>query len=395
MAKLSPSAPPNLKPRLLFVGTQMLVAGAQTALLAQARWFHAQGYPVPAVFFYDKQNIAGRWRAENPFPIIDLRAWRADGNLLGNGLRLAFGLLRFLRLLLSGKFHAVETFTPHCNLLAIPPAWLARVPVRLATHHGYLDSMPPWLLRLHGRLINRGLATRLVAVSGLVKKFAVEVEKVEEGRVDVILNGINDPTPDALSPAQQRDLRASLDISEGAPLILTAGRLIHQKGHTYLLDAIPEVLEQHPKATFVFAGEGVSGENLVRKSSEMGIEGAVRFLGHRLDVRQLMSSADLFVLPSLWEGLPLALLEAMWLGLPVVATQVEGVVEAVQHQLSGLLVPPKDSRALAAALTRLLRDRGEARSLGEQAAKVVKSLFTTERMCREYEQLFLNSYPPG
>src|SRR3990172_1338980 len=109
---------------ILFLGTQMEVAGAQRSMLAQARWFHKRGYPVQAVFFYDKQGLQPTWQAANPFPVISLDGWNAAKPVLFNIPSLARGLGGLFRLLRKGV-KAVVTFTPHSNFLGLPLAWLA------------------------------------------------------------------------------------------------------------------------------------------------------------------------------------------------------------------------------------------------------------------------------
>ncbi len=373
---------------ILLLGSQMATAGAQRNLLMQARWFYKQGYPVIAAFFYDRDGLREKWQSENPFPLISLDAWQRNGGI-GNSLQVLRGLGRLYKLLRKENICVIETFTHHANLLGLPVAWAARIPVRVANHRGRIRGIPRWMERLHSWMVNIGIATDFVAVSKGVYQEAIDVEGINPGKASLIQNGVD------LSAARV-DLtnltRASLakEIG-GAPeacILLTVGRLEEQKGHTYLLDAIPAILERFPQTVFIFAGEGNLRMELEKKTRTLGIEHAVRFLGNRADVFNLLRLSDVFVLPSLWEGLSNALLEAMAAGLPVVATRVEGTEEVITDGQNGLLVPPADPQALSRAILRLLSDDHLRIQIGQAGESHVKDNYTLEKMCVRYESLF-------
>ncbi|RME06219.1 MAG: glycosyltransferase family 1 protein, partial [Anaerolineae bacterium] len=362
----------------------------QRVLLDQARWFHAQGYPVIAAFFYDKENLGARWRAKNPFPVVDLGAGWGSGSPVQKTFRLLRALRRLWLLLRRERVQVIETFTPHSNLLGIPIAWLARVPVRVPTHHTKIEGAPRILDRLHGWLVNSPLTSRMVAVSSRVRQMALSDEGVRPERVDVILNGVDPPAPSA-SPAETRArLADELGIPPDVPLLLAVGRLVEQKGFRYLLAALPAVWRDFPRAHVLIAGEGHLRGELEAQVRSLELDSQVHFPGIRGDVPDLLAAADVFVLPSLWEGLPIALLEAMGAGRPVVATRVEGVEDVLENGVNGLLVPPGDSAALAEAITRLLADADLRGVLGRRARQRVEQDFTIEKMCRAYEQLFVD-----
>jgi glycosyltransferase involved in cell wall biosynthesis len=167
--------------------------------------------------------------------------------------------------------------------------------------------------------------------------------------------------------------------------VLTPARLHQQKGHAYLLTAAALV----PDATFVLAGDGPLRAELEQRARELGVAGRCLFLGERADVPDLLAAADLFLLPSLWEGLPLSVLEAMAAGRPVVATAIGGTDEAVTDGVTGLLVPPRDPAAIAAAIARLRDDPGLAERLAAAGRARVEREFssraTAERVMRIYD----------
>ncbi len=298
------------RPRLLFLGSQMTTGGAQRVLLMLAGWFHKQGYPVTAVFLYDKDGLHAQWQSQADFPIVNLDAWTKGGVNPGKLPRLAGGMLRLWRLLRVERPDAVMTFTHHSNLIGIPLARLAGVPLRIASHRGRIYNFPGWLARLHAVMVNSPLTTRLVAVSDEVRRQSVE-EGVRPDRIVLIPNAVE------LSPAApdaRARLRAWLQVPPGAALVLAVGRLNAEKGQSLLLQAVPAVLRRFPQTVFALAGDGPLHEELEEQAVQMGIAGRVRFLGVRQDVPDLLSAADLFVLPSRSEGMPNALLEAMAAG---------------------------------------------------------------------------------
>ena len=134
-----------------------------------------------------------------------------------------------------------------------------------------------------------------------------------------------------------------------APLIGAVARLTHEKGIDRLIRAAPTVVAKCPEVRFVIVGDGPERPLLEAEAGRLGVDAHFHFAGHRADVGELLPAFDLFVLPSLREGLPFAVLEAMSAGLPVVATRVGGVPEAVAEGVTGLLVPADDPDALADA----------------------------------------------
>ena len=279
----------------------------------------------------------------------------------------------------------IETFTYDSNVLALPLAWLAGVPARIATHHGIIENFPAWIEKLHTWLVNAGIASVLVSVSGKTLEQAIHAGIRPECNT-VIPNGI---LPVIIRSADRSEIRREIGLENGGPMLLSVGRLVYQKGHEYLVHAMPQVLRRYPRAKAVICGEGALRPDLERQIGELGLQSSVKLLGNRNDVGPFLASADLFVLPSRWEGLPVALLEAMGAGLPVVATRVEGVDEVVEDERQGLLVPPEDSDALASALLQLIGDPQLRSRMGEAARRRIQAHYTLDIMCDKYFKIML------
>jgi glycosyltransferase involved in cell wall biosynthesis len=366
--------------RILFFGSQMAIGGAQKLLLDQARWFHTQGHEVTAVFFYDKQGLHGLWQTALPVPLMTMTVLGSRPGLAAKAWGLITGLVALWMLLRRAHFDVIETFTYDSNLLALPVAWLAGVPVRIATHHGIIEGFPAWIERLHALLINLGTASVLVSVSRKALDQAAKAG-TRRDRMIVIPNGIALPPLDGTDVI---DVRQELGVPADDLLVLSVGRLVYQKGHEFLIAAMPRVLERFPGAKAVICGDGILRSQLEAQVREKHLQASVFLMGNRTDIGRFLRSADVFALPSRWEGLPVALLEAMGIGLPVVATHVEGVEEVVQNGVQGSLVAPGDPGALAAALVELLGSPDLRTRMGQAARARVGEAYTLDTMCRQY-----------
>ena len=182
--------------------------------------------------------------------------------------------------------------------------------------------------------------------------------------------------------------RKELGLPPEGPIVGTVGRLVPIKGLEWLLKAAPRVLAEFPQACFVIIGDGPMLGELRELTAILGIGLRVVFLGAREDVPECLAAFDLFVLPSLNEGMGRVLLEAMAVGCPVVATRVGGIPDIVADRTTGLLVPPRDDRALAEAILTLLRDRSRRVAYGEAARRHVDGRFDVETMVRNIERLY-------
>jgi glycosyltransferase involved in cell wall biosynthesis len=232
------------------------------------------------------------------------------------------------------------------------------------------------------------MTSTLVVVSQRVRRLAIDQERIRTSKIVIIANGIAPVKMISRDSPLLTRFRADLGVQPDDFIFLTVGRLRTQKGHTYLLDAIPEIIRQFPDTVFLLAGDGPLRAELEAKSEALGIQEHVSFLGIRDDIAMLLNLANGFLLPSLWEGMPIALLEAMEAELPVVATQVEGVVEIIQDGVNGMSVPSGEPQALIDAVLRLLRDPQLRQELALAGKKSVEEHYTIGTMCLAYEKLF-------
>ena len=371
---------------LLLIGSQMAIGGAQKGLFDQARWFATHGCKVTVAFFYDREGLHEKWQRGADFPVRNLEAYERGADVLRQAVRLIRGLWRLWLLLGRERFDVVETFTHDSNILGLPFAWLARVPVRLATHRGKIEGFPLWRQKLHSWLINIGIAHTLIAVSEQTRLTALE-EGVRADRIVVIPNGVS---PLDISSIDRADARTKLGLDEKNIFLLSIGRLTYQKGHEFLVQAISKIIRRFPNARAGICGEGPLRAQLESQILELGLSDHVKLLGARDDVSPLLAAADIFVLPSRWEGLSRALMEAMAAGLPVVATSVDGVKDLITDGVHGLLVPPEDSEGLEKSILQLLTDPQMRKRMGAAAQAHVLDVHSADAMCRKYYDVMFN-----
>jgi glycosyltransferase involved in cell wall biosynthesis len=182
------------------------------------------------------------------------------------------------------------------------------------------------------------------------------------------------------SPLTRADARRRLDLPDTAPVLAVVAQLIPRKGHRFLLRAMPRLLSVHPDLTALFIGEGEHETALRAEAAQLGLGDRVRFLGYREDIADLLRASDILVHPATMEGFANVAMQAMAAGIPVVSSAVGGMPESVRHEISGLLVPPGDSDALAETLLRLLDDPAQCARLGQAGREIVEREFTTEAM---------------
>jgi glycosyltransferase involved in cell wall biosynthesis len=237
--------------------------------------------------------------------------------------------------------------------------------------------------RLIGRFVDR-----YIAVSEANARYLVEEKRLPARKITVIHNGC-DVSRFETAHHPPSGLRESLSIRPADPVILVLGRLEPQKGHRILLEALPEVLRHFPRAHLVCVGEGALRGELESRVRDLGLSGAVHFVGYQRNVADWLAVADVSVLPSFYEGLPLAAIESQAAGRPVVATDVDGTPEVVVHGQTGLIVPPGDAAALTAAVCRLLGDPDERARLARAGRARVIALFDQRQQVRRTQDLYL------
>lgn len=262
-------------------------------------------------------------------------------------------------------------------------AKLCRIPL-VGTIHGRSYFCDQAKRRIAYRLVSR--LSQLVVVSKDLRTFVATNLNIPETALELIYNGVAPLPP--VSKEEQRRIRAELGIRPNEFVLGIVGSLYPVKRHVHLFQALPTIIKECPNTRLLVIGRGDLEVDLKEQAHRLGIDREVLFLGLRNDVPLLLSLLDVFVLPSLSEGLSMAILEAMAAGKPVVASKVGGNPELVAEGQTGYLVPPQDSVALADRVLKLLKAPDRVRQFGAAARERVSQHFSHERMIAQYQDLY-------
>lgn len=299
---------------------------------------------------------------------------------IGTALRRYFG---------EKRFDIVHTHKYKDTILAAPVACWAGVPYVVRTVHGLTEpfsGVNAWKMSFYEsveRRVHQRYVTTALAVSS-----EIERRLCQNGATDVVCirNGIElNALPDR---SRCSATRKAFGVPDDVCLIGSVGRLTPVKGFPHLLKAVQILTEQGLHVKLWLVGDGILNQELRRLAQDSGVAEQVVMLGHRQDTYELLQAMDMFVLPSLHEGIPMALLEAMAVGLPVIATRVGGIPEVIEDRVSGILVEPGDPDDLALMCRKLMHDAASAERLGKAARARVEEKFSSGTMAADVANVY-------
>ena len=304
-----------------------------------------------------------------------------------NGLTLVRELTVYCR---ARKFDLLHTHKYKDTILGTIAAARCGIPSVVRTVHGLSEpfrgirSFRMGLYELCDDVAIRKKVDRLIAVSSQIEQ--VLSHRYGAKKVVQIHNGIRISQTQRIRVPQET--RQQLGIDPSHHIIGTVGRLTAVKGHEHFLAGAQRLLQHRRDLRFVIVGDGPLLNHLKEKATDLGIAGHVTFLGHRDDTYDLIGAMDVFVLPSLHEGIPMVILEAMALARPIVASRVGGIPEVITDFVHGLLIPAADPRDLAAGCGKFLDDRNLAERCGLAGRRRVEQNFSAEAMGAKVAALY-------
>ena len=361
---------------VMFVISGLERGGAEYQLVAIAAGLSERGWRVTVLSFLPFSSTS--WRSELQGTDIRLLTLNASSGLL----RYA-SLIHAARVIKRQKPDVLVGFMYHGILTARLAGRLARIPANVSSIHSDRHStFREIVMRVTDRLTD--------AITVLSSHLASELEGrriAARSRIHVIPNSVDVTRLD--SGVRRDQTREQLGVTDDQFLWLAVGRLDHAKDYPNLLNAFSDVSGRHPNVRLVVAGEGPLKGELHSMIQRLQIDDCVRLLGLRMDMPALYAASDALVLSSAWEGMPNVVLEAMASATPVVATSVGAVPEVVADGVSGLIVPPRDHRALSSAMAQMIKLPEETRkAFGQAGYDRVVSEYSRDSVIDKWEDLF-------
>lgn len=299
-----------------------------------------------------------------------------------------FRLARQIRKIRPHVVHSQVAFSMLWQVIGLK---ISCVPKIIFTQHNEYQNWSGFVARfriISYFIIARSFIHHYVCVSNRVRSSLSALTLVPQSYFKVIPNGVDTgrfrPRPELRS-----QIRNEFGVGEGVFLLGTVARFSAQKGHVYLIEACRDLRLKKLAIQLWLIGRGELQEELEKNVKEMGLSETVKFLGPSNSIEMMLPALDCFVLPSLWEGMPISLLEAMACGIPVVATQTSGVDELVTNLENGLMVRVKDSKALSEAVSLLMHDKELQKKLSRQAVETVNRSYSLAMNLKSYLTLYL------
>jgi len=298
---------------------------------------------------------------------------------------------KFFWFLRRNRIDILHVHLAGCFLFALTAAFIANVKLRIITWHNmysypqrkrvnlkFLPSLGSFLILQYAANISH----QIIAVSNMVKEYNCDYYSIARDKVAVIYNGINS------NYILNQDLILSNKKENHKYKIGVVGKLIYQKGHIYLVDAMLELIKMIPNIELLIIGDGPLREALNKKCSDLNLNEYVNFLGNRSDVKEQLLKLNLFIMPSLFEGFSIALLEAMSAKVPIIATNVGGNSEAISHMNEGILIEPKKSKSIVESVRYAYENNFAVEKMAENAYAKFKTNFTVDIMMAQLYDIY-------
>jgi glycosyltransferase involved in cell wall biosynthesis len=341
-------------------------------------------------------------------PILLFRPWETDSFLL-KALKKAdypiidkipvslgnhdhFWLIRRFRMIFSvlkqNHFDLLHTHGYQADIIGIPAANVLRIPT-ISTCHGFIENDRKLSLYIRlDRFVSR-FSNKIIAVSKDIQR-NLTAHGIQSSRITVIPNAVDTEIDESSFSNSRHSVRKSFGFSDRDFVLGYAGRLSQEKGLIYLIEAVSIARKRDCPGKLFIIGEGSQESELRVFSRKEGLEDHVVFAGFQSDVSQFFPAMELFVLPSLTEGTPMALLEAMAHGIPVIASEVGQIPEIIDSGKSGILVRPKDPEQIADAILFLHNNPSIREAIAKEGQKKVKSQFDVRKWVRQIENEYIS-----
>lgn len=378
------------KIKIIHIITRLDKGGSSRVLLDIARSFNRDNFSIKIIsgLTMDAQEDLDKFSRETGVEIIFENSLRRDINIF---LDIA-ALFKIKRILKKEKPDIVHLHTSKAGFIGRIAAKFAGVPVCFYMPHGHIFyGYTNFVLTKIYIMLERfgaGFCNAIITLSDVEARDFLARNIAEKDKFFTIHNGIDLKGYQAIDANKLKELRNEVKLGVSAPVITVISRLEPVKGLEIFLQALGEVVKTIPQFMALVVGSGRLREGLEEKAKALNLEGKIRFLGYRTDIKEIISISDIIVDPALNEGLGLVILEAQALGKPVLATRVGGIPEVIIDNQTGILVPAGDFKSLAGEMIRLLRDAELAARLAREAKKRIELEFSKDKMISRLVELY-------
>jgi glycosyltransferase involved in cell wall biosynthesis len=375
--------------RVLQIITRLISGGADENTVATVVGLDKSRYHVDLV-------IGDQSDEEHRFDVAPCRVYllpelRRDIHPINDLL----ALLKLYRLVWRNRYHVIHTHTAKAGIIGRLAGVLSRTPVIVHTLHGstFHDNLLPiqkWLYCLLERIAAKK-THKIISVGDDLKERYLAAGVGCRRQYVTIRSGFDLDLfrlSDHEIEQKRKRVRRSLGFSDADIIVGSASRLEPRKGQKYLLDAVADVVTSHPQLKVIIAGDGEDKQELRRYATSLGMNGNIHFLGYRTDIADVISAMDVFVLSSLWEGLPRVLVQSAALGRPIITFDIEGARELVSHGVNGFVVPVRDVKSLAEKILYLVADPARAQHIGRAGRLKVTREWDQAVMVRRIDCLY-------
>lgn len=358
---------------ILYLTTHLNIGGISSYIFTLAKGLEQKGHNV--YIASSGGELVGRFtQAGMPHFEIPIKT-KSEANIF----KLLPGFLKLKAYVSRNNIDIIHANTRVTQVLAY---FLSR-----AAHKPYITTCHGFFKKRFSRRIFPGWGNRTIAISDQVKEHLINDFGVKREKIALIHNGIDVGKFGVRSPESGVQVKQRIGLGSG-PVVGIIARLSDVKGHVYLIEAMSLVLGKVPDAQLLIAGEGRMKADLEEQVRRLQIEKNVFFVPNVYDTAELLPAMDLFVLPSLKEGLGLSLMEAMAAGLAVIGSDTGGIKNLIRDEVNGLLVKPADIKGLSEAMLELLLDSEKRRIFGENARKFIAENFSQEKMALQTEEVY-------
>ncbi len=365
----------NERLRITYLIPTLNLGGTEKHILNLAANLRMRGHDARIATVFKEGFLAAQVeKCGVPFVCLTSKGW---------GWRTFIKIFNWIR---SNRVDILHTYLFGFHFFAALPAKLLKIPFVVSSRR----ELAHWQKKRHLFIENMGnlCIDRVVCCSHAAQQWTLAKERIQPNKILTIHNGVD---LNRFSPGPHRlKIREEFGVPAAAQVLGTVANFSYEKAYPYLLETMNLILTENPQTWFLLVGSGPLLDKMKCESKKIARSEQIVFTGFREDIPDLMDAMDVFALASLSEGFPNVLLEAMAMAKPVVATDVGGIPELISSGNDGVLVHPKDGKAMAAAILQLLRDPQTASRLGETARNKIASNFTIQKMVDQYENFYLS-----